>query len=1146
MPAKTEQDKAHGGGFINSLLQVGFRGREPPKAGAEAPDRAGWKPYSLRGSVLGSLAALSVLIALGLEMVARRSQAMGALAGAPSADEVSALAVFASRYVPSGVAMLVGSLWSWVDVDVKRMQPWFELSGEGGARGRDSLFLDYPDQFLPLVPYRSARRRHWPVFWSSVAGLLVLWAIIPLQSTIFSVTTLSHQQSVAILQRSRLERRPDQARRIDARIFHLWYGIRRLEQPYPPFTTADYSLLPFYVDADASASRPQAAWTAATTKLWAEVRCSAADASRAQGDDTEHQYLVWIDSCRFNVSLGFQDWSKKSLQYLSLEEAYTSSVTALTGMSGCPAASRSRYARRFLAVWMERKAPDFTMPDLDKMTALVCEYGYYRQEVVATVGAGAATPHDASIRPLAERQPLAESEFDATAFERLARTGQGEPVTANLDPLRDDVVSTAFLEATQEHRSDLAALDLASTGWQHSPREDYRNASTLEAAIARGVKSVFALTVSSILVNDTVFSNRTAQSTYPIAGITVDRVFSAVNEILLLATAALSMALYRSCRRARCCLRSNPSSISRLADVFRDSPDVLKAFRASDGTDIKTLASRHRDDLFRLVPRGEGGLRVTRDATGVGREAVERKPAESEPHYDPVRPFALSRNVGVVFLAVVAATIGVLSWLRSRELAGNGLPLPAGGVQARRIVEKYLPSAYAGLIEPFWVLLNRHLCTIQPYQELRKGRALPARSIHTTYSAFPPQLTVWRAAKARHFLLALVGLTTLIGSILGIAMAALFNEQKVTVEYPSAFTPSIVPRFAQDYDEDRLFARSGQELVAAELNFSRRAQLPPWVSPAYFFLRHQVEAAGAEDTYTLRTRGLGADLDCTTGVARSELAGDAGDARLAVKPDHYPYCHEAVADPLGTLSLDVRRRLLECNDRCLRRNGTMTLAFDFYQTVSDPALRPDTPGSRCDNSFYLSWGRIFPAPRNGSTFDMSLALCKPVFETALFDVTVDARGHVLSYQRKGELGPFLGSEKTDRRAIWQLLRAKNYFSDYFFLDPEPTPPHFWLTYLQVLLSGSRAFLDPGNPIPDPVERVAVVRDVYRRLFAIKLGVHSISIFEKPSERNGTAVPVIGSRSTQETRVFMDQAAFILTITILSAHLLIAVVIYHHV
>ena len=57
------------------------------------------------------------------------------------------------------VTVLYGIGWAVVDLDVKRLEPYFQLSKPGGASASDSILLHYPFDFLLLVPLTAAKRK---------------------------------------------------------------------------------------------------------------------------------------------------------------------------------------------------------------------------------------------------------------------------------------------------------------------------------------------------------------------------------------------------------------------------------------------------------------------------------------------------------------------------------------------------------------------------------------------------------------------------------------------------------------------------------------------------------------------------------------------------------------------------------------------------------------------------------------------------------------------------------------------------------------------------------------------------------------------------------------------------------------------------
>lgn len=119
----------------------------------------GWKPETMQSPVLLSLALASLLIAALLEILAQKSAADGALSIVATAEDIPPLVSFGYLYLPTIVAVLYSLAWNWVDLDVKRMQPWLQLSRDEGALGKDSLFLDYPVDFVAFVPFKAARNR---------------------------------------------------------------------------------------------------------------------------------------------------------------------------------------------------------------------------------------------------------------------------------------------------------------------------------------------------------------------------------------------------------------------------------------------------------------------------------------------------------------------------------------------------------------------------------------------------------------------------------------------------------------------------------------------------------------------------------------------------------------------------------------------------------------------------------------------------------------------------------------------------------------------------------------------------------------------------------------------------------------------------
>lgn len=118
-----------------------------------------WKPPALRSPVLIVTILLCWALITILQIFLVKSQRDG---GVLFAARISALPMqqqFLYQYLPTVIAVLFSIYWAWIDLETKRMEPFYQLSKEDGALGKDSLLLGYPFDFMPLVPIKAAKDR---------------------------------------------------------------------------------------------------------------------------------------------------------------------------------------------------------------------------------------------------------------------------------------------------------------------------------------------------------------------------------------------------------------------------------------------------------------------------------------------------------------------------------------------------------------------------------------------------------------------------------------------------------------------------------------------------------------------------------------------------------------------------------------------------------------------------------------------------------------------------------------------------------------------------------------------------------------------------------------------------------------------------
>lgn len=118
-----------------------------------------WRPWTLHPAALLSTLLFTLGIIGILEYLQRSSNANHGIAFASSRDAFSGATTFLSLYLPTLLAVLFSMWWSWVDLDIKRLEPWYQLISLKTTKMRCSLLLQYPVEFLAWIPFRAARRR---------------------------------------------------------------------------------------------------------------------------------------------------------------------------------------------------------------------------------------------------------------------------------------------------------------------------------------------------------------------------------------------------------------------------------------------------------------------------------------------------------------------------------------------------------------------------------------------------------------------------------------------------------------------------------------------------------------------------------------------------------------------------------------------------------------------------------------------------------------------------------------------------------------------------------------------------------------------------------------------------------------------------
>lgn len=158
------------------------------------PEKPDWKPFSMAAPYLVMLIIVSLGLAGVQEYLYQQSSSLEAqgkgLIQFDSVADIPTSEFFAWKYLPTMVMVTYGVLWQITEYNVKRLEPYYQLSQPTGNIASKSLNLDYTTLFSYFVPYKAVRNSHWTVVVASVGAILATTAAPSLQNA--SITPIEN------------------------------------------------------------------------------------------------------------------------------------------------------------------------------------------------------------------------------------------------------------------------------------------------------------------------------------------------------------------------------------------------------------------------------------------------------------------------------------------------------------------------------------------------------------------------------------------------------------------------------------------------------------------------------------------------------------------------------------------------------------------------------------------------------------------------------------------------------------------------------------------------------------------------------------------------------------------------------------------
>ncbi|KAL8814238.1 MAG: hypothetical protein Q9223_006524 [Gallowayella weberi] len=927
------------------------------------------------------------------------------------------------------------------------------------------------------------------------------------------------------------------------------YGIAWLGQATPEFVTPQGFLEPFELDMKEQ-ELVNRTWKARTKLYGTSLNCEAA-IIRNQSSGLSYSNGK---NCTTDPGYG-PHLSEPGSLYGSLYIGYfidQHSDYSLSGM-GCSSPTNSHL---FLGLWGASRG-DSLKPTT---TAIFCEPSYWTQDVNATVMIPSMNVSE--IFALGPRLPLMDSLFNRTAFEYIIGTG------AQAVSQRADISETTNII---DQKSNLARLGLHdgvtnmvgfALGLGSPDLTGYTDPGILAASFEKAHKLLHALAMRQLMTSNVInVDSRHGTVSGKVNAILVVRPFAIVVETLLgiVVIFILALMLYSGTRISQ--LHKDPASLT----------DLIVMLSKQHNTDRLTFKKGQDMDAsqYALV---KGIIHVTRSESGSRRSNAKCRPGQ--PNIDEasgisgsnkplVRPFETGMTVGIVFIAILLLALGTILALKIYANQNNGLPLPSNKTLLNQLVLNYVLIVFATFLKPFWLLLNRQLCVLQPFEELRRANAKSSRSLDLKYTSLPPQLILWRAFRGGHYLLGAVCAIGLSANLLAVSLSGLLEANASPLEKPCNFTYKHAPIFSripqklayafERYDSDYQYI--------AKAIISNGVSLPPWTSPETFFVPNDLNNSldsGPVNQSRVTTQGFGVQPVCersnfndTAFIAgpsslfnitqRTSSGRDVTCVGMGDRDRPYGGQNESVAaleaffqlrpidsdDILNIAANDTDTATVEERLAC---NSILVAGFlRANLTVSNDVVKTENSDT----------GDGSPEIQQVNALSSVWLVCRLNLLTAPYDLTVDQSGHVISSVATGPYAENLSFFFSNGSGPTSLTRV----TSSIFSHGENMHPYWhndtfvdtWFAYFIKHLSNSTTFVDPAQPAPAFSDVVPYVENICIRLFAIVLGLNQDWLVEAKANSTVSGVIIFPSQ-----RVFVSKPMFIITITLLTLNLGVAI------
>ena len=551
------------------------------------------------------------------------------------------------NYVPVIFAVLYVLAWSLVDLDAKRVEPYFQLSNPNGSSAA-TLFIDYSYTSIWTVPFKAARRKHWIIAFVSFIFLVISIVLPPLQSGLIGLSWVGLSQGTTLYTWQELVPLRTQSQRFTGEFIDRASSVFTNRTQLPAFVSPNYAVAPFSDNALGYTPNDnrnfEETWEASVKLLWANPSCVDISYPYRLEDPTvnnsqDKTLLTWnlkdigvpVDddgpnSCTFSQNLTVSPGGRieVGVSHLPLWGAFANGTAdllqnqashSLNVSDGCGA-----YNHFAAYITMDtnqeggsssnagngsiRTSLDFKM----RLTGFLCKADHFSS--LGTVKVQISNGSVVSIDPasIKETNRIDSEVFNSAAFDTRLNTAWGAPTNDSSESSIMDVYPVRT-------RNSIATMVLENAEQSNDFTKAYlRNAT--QAAYSQ------AFAIAAWGTFDTSFepSELNGKKLDVLLAATITPLFAILSEVFLGCATVICLTLVFVYRKRENFLRSDPDSLaatfSLIADCLGDFDDLKNSEREigeSSTAELKALLASatcqwRQDGLKKLDLRLDPGL----------------------------------------------------------------------------------------------------------------------------------------------------------------------------------------------------------------------------------------------------------------------------------------------------------------------------------------------------------------------------------------------------------------------------------------------------------------------------------------------------------------------------------------------------------